>query len=157
LRKTVIRPACLADLDAIETLENRAFSGDRLSRRSLRRYIAAPSVLMLAAFSDGAFAGYALIGLRKGSTAASVYSIAVDPEMNGRGLGRALMIAAEQGAAARGRASLTLEVRADNAGAVGLYERLGYERFDVIGDYYEDGQSALRMRKWLGEGANRPR
>ena len=149
MRKTVIRPARLGDLDAIEALENRAFSGDRLSRRSLRRYIGAPSALMLCAFSDGAFAGYALIGLRKGSTAASVYSIAVDPDMNGRGLGRALMIAAEQGAAARGRTALTLEVRADNSGAVGLYERLGYERFDVIADYYEDGQSALRMRKGL--------
>lgn len=149
MSKTVIRPARLDDLDVIEALENRVFSGDRLSRRSLRRYIGAPSALMLAAFSDAVFAGYALIGLRKGATVASLYSIAVDPDMGGRGLGRALMIAAEQGAAARGRTALTLEVRADNDGAVGLYERLGYERFDAIEDYYEDGETALRMRKGL--------
>ena len=149
MSKTSIRTAEPADLDAVEALENRVFSGDRLSRRSLRRYIEAPSALMLSAFSDGAFAGYALIGMRKGSQIASLYSIAVDPGMAGRGLGRALMIAAEQAAAARGRACLSLEVRADNAGAVGLYERLGYERFGAIPDYYEDGETALRMRKGL--------
>lgn len=149
MSKTVIRPARLDDLDAIEALENRVFSGDRLSRRSLRRYIAASGALMLAALSDEAFSGYALIGLRKASAKASLYSIAVDPDMGGRGVGRALMLAAERGAAAHGRAALTLEVRSDNAGAIALYDKLGYERFDVIADYYEDGQSALRMRKAL--------
>lgn len=149
MNKTIIRPAALGELDAIEALENRVFAGDRLSRRSLRRYICAPTVLMLSALSDGVFAGYALISLRAGSTVASVYSIAVDPDMGGRGLGKALMLAAERGAAARGRATMSLEVRADNAGAVALYEKLGYARFDVIPDYYEDGESALRMRKAL--------
>jgi ribosomal-protein-alanine acetyltransferase len=148
--KTVIRPAVLGDLDAVEALENRVFSGDRLSRRSLRRYIDASGTLMLTAFSDGAFAGYALIGLRKGSSGASVYSIAVDPDMNGRGVGKALMLAAERGAAARGRTTLSLEVRADNVAAAALYERLGYAKFDAIPDYYEDGETALRLRKPIG-------
>jgi ribosomal protein S18 acetylase RimI-like enzyme len=145
--KVVVRPAVPDDLDALEALENRVFSGDRLSRRSLRRYIGAPSALMLCALADGVFAGYALIGLRKGGKSASVYSIAVDPGMGGRGLGKALMLAVERAAAARGRETLTLEVRADNAGAAALYEKLGYERFGVIPDYYEDGQTALRLRK----------
>lgn len=149
MSKTVIRSARPTDLDSIETLENSVFSGDRLSRRSLRRYIGAPTVLMLTAVSDEAFAGYALISVRKGARTASLYSIAVDPGMGGRGVGRALMLAAERGAAARGREALSLEVRSDNASAVGLYEKLGYQRFDVIPDYYEDGQSALRMRKAL--------
>lgn len=149
MSKTVIRASTLDDLDAVESLENRAFPGDRLSRRSLRRYIVAPNALMLSALSDGAFAGYALVGLRARSLVASLYSIAVDPDMSGRGLGKALMLAVERGAAARGRTSLTLEVRADNSGAVALYERLGYARFDVLADYYEDGQSALRMKKAL--------
>lgn len=150
MSKTVIRPAVLGDLDAVEALENRVFSGDRLSRRSLRRYIDAPGALMLTALSDGAFAGYALIGLRKGSSGASVYSIAVDPDMNGRGVGKALMLAAERGAAARGRTTLSLEVRADNVAAAALYERLGYAKFDAIPDYYEDGETALRLRKPIG-------
>lgn len=147
MSKVVVRPAVPDDLDALEALENRVFSGDRLSRRSLRRYIGAPSALMLCALADGVFAGYALIGLRKGGKSASVYSIAVDPGMGGRGLGKALMLAVERAAAARGRETLTLEVRADNAGAAALYEKLGYERFGVIPDYYEDGQTALRLRK----------
>lgn len=150
LSKVVVRPAVPEDLDALEALENRVFSGDRLSRRSLRRYLCAPSATMLCALADGAFAGYALIGLRKGGKTASVYSIAVEPEMGGRGIGKALMLAAERAAVARGREALTLEVRADNLGAAALYERLGYERFGVIPDYYEDGQTALRLRKRLG-------
>lgn len=148
--KISVRLARPSDLDAIEALENRAFRGDRLSRRSLRRYVGAPSVAMLSAFSDAAFAGYALIGLRRGSKVASLYSIAVDPAFTGRGLGKALMQAAEGVARGRERSALTLEVRSDNGAAIALYERLGYERFGVFEDYYEDGASALRMRKALG-------
>ena len=42
-----------------------------------------------------------------------------------------------------------LEVRADNARAITLYDERGYVKFATIPDYYEDGASALRYEKRL--------
>jgi ribosomal protein S18 acetylase RimI-like enzyme len=56
-----------------------------------------------------------------------VYYLAVAPARRGRGLGRALMAAAEDWLQARGCPKLQLMVRADNAGALGFYAALGLE------------------------------
>jgi len=52
----------------------------------------------------------------------------------GRGLARALMMEAERLAAERGRWLLTLDT-AEDEGASGFYEALGYERAGLIPDY----------------------
>ena len=52
----------------------------------------------------------------------------------GQGLARALMLEAERLAAARGRTLLTLDT-AEEDGAAGFYDRLGYQRAGVIPEY----------------------
>jgi ribosomal protein S18 acetylase RimI-like enzyme len=52
----------------------------------------------------------------------------------GYGLARALMLEAERLAAARGRTLLTLDT-AEEDGAAGFYDRLGYQRAGLIPDY----------------------
>jgi ribosomal protein S18 acetylase RimI-like enzyme len=52
----------------------------------------------------------------------------------GQGLARALMIEAERTAAERGRTLLTLDT-AEEDGAAGLYEKLGYQFVGTIPDY----------------------
>ena len=152
MTKISIRPARLSDLDAIFALEHAVFSTDRLSRRSLRAFIARAHHPLLVATSGKALAGYALIALRKRSTAARLYSIAVDPRNGRQGVGRALMAACERYAAAHGCDWLRLEVRTDNAPAIALYERLGFRRFGYYERYYADGARALRMEKRIGDG-----
>jgi [ribosomal protein S18]-alanine N-acetyltransferase len=144
-----IRAAEIGDLDAILALELAVFSSDRLSRRSLRAFIASPHRPLLVAISGGALAGYALVALRKGAAAARLYSIAVAPRAGRQGIGRALMAACARYASAHGRSALRLEVRADNSGAIALYERLGFHRFGRRDDYYADGATALRFEKQL--------
>ena len=144
-----IRKAHTGDLDAIERIENSVFDSDRLSRRSLRRYIGAPSVSMLVSAADGLVTGYSLIGFRKGSCKGRLYSIAIDSEHAGRGTGRALLEASETETRRRKCDAMTLEVRADNARAIALYERSGYLRTGVEEDYYEDGATAYRFEKSL--------
>jgi ribosomal protein S18 acetylase RimI-like enzyme len=151
-----IRQGRLADLDRLVAIENAAFEGDRLSRRSLRAHLTKSTVSLLVAEAEvGGFAqviGYALIAFRKDSNKARLYSIASDPQHrlgSGRGLGRLLLAACEAEAAARGAESLVLEVRADNARAIALYEERGYAKFGTITDYYEDGASAVRYEKRL--------
>jgi GNAT superfamily N-acetyltransferase len=56
----------------------------------------------------------------------NIHDVAVLPEHRGRGVGRALLAAAEQTAGAAGCCKLTLEVQDDNPPARRLYERLGF-------------------------------
>ena len=145
----VLRNATLADLDRLETLENRVFDLDRLSRRSLRNFIVNPKAALIVADRGDHLAGYALLTFRSGTALARLYSIAVSPEAGRSGVGRAMMHAAEKAAIERDCILLRLEVRADNHGAISLYHKLGYRQFGTYEHYYEDDQTALRLEKLL--------
>jgi ribosomal protein S18 acetylase RimI-like enzyme len=66
----------------------------------------------------------------------NVHDLAVVPAAQGRGVGRALLVAAEAQARARGFAKLTLEVREDNVRARGLYKERGFGDFELAGVTY---------------------
>jgi [ribosomal protein S18]-alanine N-acetyltransferase len=149
MSEIAIRAARSSDLDAILALERAVFATDRLSRRSLRAFIARPRRPLRVAVLDRAVAGYGLVALRKGSATARLYSIAVDPRVGRRGIGRALMAACERFALAHGCSALRLEVRRDNAPAIALYERLGFLPIGQYDYYYADGAPALRFAKPL--------
>jgi len=146
----VIRPADEADLDTIYALECASFLTDRLSRRSLRRFVKASHRPTLVARSSGRLIGYVLISLNARSQSARIYSLAVEAGHGRRGVGRELLHAAERYARAHGRKSLRLEVRYDNAPAIALYRKLGYRDFGDYPGYYADGATALRFEKALG-------
>ncbi|MFF8344815.1 GNAT family acetyltransferase [Cellulosimicrobium funkei] len=55
-----------------------------------------------------------------------LYYVAVDPRVQGRGAGRATVVAAEARLAAQGARAVRLMVRATNDAVRGFYERLGY-------------------------------
>lgn len=144
-----IRRGRNSDLAALLAIEDCCFTTDRLSRRSLRYFLAAPNAVFQVADLGGDIAGYALVALRKGSAIARLYSIAIHPDYRGRDLGRALLRAAEKQARAAGTDLMRLEVRARNRRAIALYEAQGYRRFGRIADYYEDGAAAFRYEKTL--------
>ena len=60
-----------------------------------------------------------------------IYVIAVDPDVVGRGLGRAMTVAGLQHLAAQGLEVGMLYVESDNTAAVGLYEALGFHVHQV--------------------------
>src|SRR3954454_10594977 len=106
-----IRSAEEGDIDALMELEHRVFSTDRLSRRSLRRFLNAPSAeLLVAEEPGGRLAGTAILLFRPRSAVARLYSIAVAPHMGGRGVASMLLRAAEDCAVPRRCGSLPLEV-----------------------------------------------
>jgi mycothiol synthase len=56
-----------------------------------------------------------------------IYVVAVDPDFQGLGLGRALVLAGLDSLATRGLTTAMLYVEADNAPAIALYHDLGFE------------------------------
>ncbi|AXS42642.1 GNAT family N-acetyltransferase/peptidase C39 family protein [Breoghania sp. L-A4] len=145
----IIRHATAEDLDALVALEQRCFESDRISRRSFRRFLKVESAVVLIAATESGVAGSAVMLFRSGTALARLYSLAVDPAAQGRGLGAALLEACETAAIEHDRLILRLEVRADNAAACGLYRSRGYRACGQVPDYYEDGMTALRFEKLL--------
>jgi len=100
---------------------------------------------VLVATVDGAIAGYISIRppteLPASSHVQHVTGLAVDPALQGRGVGEALLEAAAAEAARRGARRLTLRVLAPNAPARRLYERCGFVVEGVLrGEFHLDGE-----------------
>jgi ribosomal-protein-alanine acetyltransferase len=143
----ILREALETDLDALGGIEASVFASDRLSRRSMRRFLESESDCFLVAEHEGKAAGYAIFFMHRGTSLSRLYSIAVSPAFQGRGIAAALLTEGERIAASHERIYMRLEVRKDNVAAIRLYEKLGYRQFGLYEDYYEDHQDALRFQK----------
>jgi ribosomal protein S18 acetylase RimI-like enzyme len=144
-----VRKAGRADLDVLTDLEQRVFATDRLSRRSLRRFLSSPTAEVIVAEEGGRLAGTAIVLFRPRSLIARLYSLAVAPQMGGRGAGVMLLAAAEAAAFARDCRVIRLEVHVTNHAAIARYRKSGYREVGRIRRYYEDGGDALRFEKRL--------
>jgi ribosomal protein S18 acetylase RimI-like enzyme len=157
IAKVRIRTARSGDLDALIALEQRVFDTDQLSRRSLRHLLRSRTADVIVAQDKGQLAGTAIMLFRPGSAVARLYSLAVAPQMGGRGVAQRLIAAAERVGRRRGCTAMRLEVHEDNAAAISRYRQCGYAEFGRRKRYYEDGGDALRFEKPLGRPRNRKR
>ena len=148
-----IRSADVGDLDALVSLEEGSFPGDRLSRRQLRHLLTRGHAALLVAEdpTSGRVVGDVVLLFRRGTAIARLYSIAVHPSARGRGLGTRLLDAAEREAWTRERAWMRAEIRKDNEASIRLFESQGYRRFGEYADYYADHMDAWRVEKALDE------
>ncbi|MDP4535561.1 GNAT family N-acetyltransferase/peptidase C39 family protein [Alkalimonas collagenimarina] len=142
-----VRPAELADLSALLSLEQACFDSDRLSRRSFRHFILDQRSDIQLLVKQRTIAGYFLVLYRRGTSLARLYSLAVLPSERKQGYAQKLLNAAEAVARQRRCVFLRLEVRFDNRAAIQLYRTQGYQDFDVKHDFYEDHSDALCMQK----------
>lgn len=91
------------------------------------------------------YAGIALLG--GGEPESEVHTMAVEPDMQGAGVGRRLLAALLDEADAHG-GPVFLDVRTDNEPAIGLYRSVGFERIGVRPRYYQpSGADAYVMRR----------
>ena len=146
-----LRRGRISDLDALIVLERDFFTADhQISRRGFRHFVASPKSTLIVADVDSEVAGCVLVLYRRGSRLARLYTIAVGRDFQRRGLARQLLSAAERDAIRRRCKVMRLEVRADDAGAITLYETSGYRRFGRRRRYYDNRIDALRFDKPLG-------
>jgi ribosomal protein S18 acetylase RimI-like enzyme len=139
--------ATLEHLEQLLELEEQCFATDRLSRRSMRRFLANDQSVFLVALQGKVCVGYLLIIFHRGTRLARLYSIAVGSDWQGQGIARKLMDAGETEASHRGALHFRLEVNHTNTHAINLYRSLGFVEFGLLPDYYDDHSDALRMQK----------
>lgn len=147
--KTIaVRKAVPADAEAVSGIERRTSASpwslnslsDDISSRD-RAYVA---VAVQTSEDDVTIIGYADMWLIAGE--AQLNNIAVDAEYRGQGLGRKLLTHMAEKAADRGCRIMTLEVRAGNEAAIGLYKSAGFTQTGMRKAYYADnGEDALLM------------
>jgi ribosomal protein S18 acetylase RimI-like enzyme len=96
----------------------------------LHRAMEAPDSTILAAVDEGSLVATAMVG--HDGHRGWVYYLAVAPALQGRGLGRQMMAACEEWVKEQRIPKIQLMVRAENAAAMGFYEKLGYTNAEVV-------------------------
>lgn len=129
----------------VAALEKECFS-DPWSQRSVASELENPLALWLVWEEDGQVLGY--VGSQTVLDETDMMNVAVSAQARRRGIAQALVEALVIQLKQRGSRYLTLEVRASNAPAICLYEKLGFRQVGRRPNYYshpkEDG---LILRK----------
>lgn len=139
----------MADLDSLAALEDASFVCDGVPRRAMAGFLRSPASLVLLDEDAGQLRGHLVLRFNARHRIARIYSIAVAADSKGRGVGRALVAAAESAALARGRERVRLEISVDNIPSQALFRACGYAVFCEYDEYYEDGGAALRLEKTI--------
>ena len=141
-----LRAISIDDLPQVMDLERRLFQNEAWLEQTMASEITSAQTHYVGAF-DGSLLGYAGLKVSGPSYASDIQTIGVEPESQGRGIGRTLMNELLAVAKRQGSEEVFLEVKAGNQSAIALYLSLGFEQIDVRKRYYQpSGEDALVMR-----------
>lgn len=119
----------------------------RYTASRIDRLIRDPDTLALVADDGQALQGFAVMSF--GEERAHLVLLCVQPGQRRHGIGRQLLGWLLRSAGVAGIASVHLELRADNAGALDFYRALGFEQSLLVPGYYEGRIAARRMMLML--------
>ena len=146
----MIRKMTEADVAAVAELEKQCFSMP-WSENSIRSELDNELSLWLVAEDQGVVCGY--VGSQTVLDESDVMNVAVSESARGKGIGEALMRQLMVELSAIHSEKLTLEVRASNLPARGLYAKLGFSEVGVRKNYYRNPrEDALILSISLKEG-----
>ena len=129
----------------IAALEQVCFS-DPWPEAGIQSELDNPLSLWLVALVGEEVVGY--VGSQTVLGEADMMNVAVSPEHRRKGIAKELLISLQNALCAKKAYSLTLEVRASNAPAIALYERMGYIQVGRRPNYYhKPREDALILRK----------
>lgn len=134
-----------AHIAAIAELEKLCFS-DPWSENSISGELTSRLSHWLVALEGEQVLGY--IGSQSVLGQSDMMNVAVHPDHRRKGIAEALILALCQDLQAQGNQCILLEVRASNAPAIALYEKLGFAQVGRRPNYYRHPkEDALIMRK----------
>jgi ribosomal protein S18 acetylase RimI-like enzyme len=147
-----IRPPVPTDLEAlldffgrVPESERTFFKEEILDRATVERWVRSERGRRGIAVEDGRVLGYvAVVPLPGWSDHVGDLRLVVDPEWRGQGVGRALARWALLQALECGLSKLSVEVVADQEGAVGMFGALGFEAEGFLRDHVRDRDGVLR-------------
>ena len=104
---------------------------------------------MVATDEQDQIVGYAAVLVVAPGVEADVLTVAVLPDFTRRGIASQFMGELEIWSRGKGAPAMMLEVGVNNASAIALYEKLGYQNISTRKGYYGPGLDAFVMRKEL--------
>jgi [ribosomal protein S18]-alanine N-acetyltransferase len=138
----------VGDADRCADLGSQLFPGDDpWSAVAFVRELESTHNHYVAARANGTLVGYAGISRlgRKPPYEYEIHTIGVDPDFQGQGIGRGLL---DRLLAIASGGVVFLEVRTDNAAAIGLYQSAGFANVGLRKRYYRvSGADAYTMRR----------
>lgn len=147
MRELTIRKGSAEDIDAIAVLEQECFASP-WSRESLYHDLAENQLsTYFVAELQGQIVGY--VGIWAIMDEGHINNVAVSPSYRRQHIGSALIEAMLRSTERASIKSHTLEVRAGNRAAKGLYENYGFKEAGVRKGYYEDnGEDGIIMWRY---------
>ena len=140
------REANAFDLPVFVSLDKELFPYSPWSASQYKEEFSSPTRHFVVALDEQkgiiAYAGV----FAPGEAEADILTVGVVPSHRGKGIAKALMVLITDWANTQGSTSMMLEVKTDNADAIGLYESLGYSKLNVRKDYFGAGLDAQVMR-----------
>lgn len=139
-----IIPATFRDLNSLRHLEKVCFPQDAWPFLDLVAVLTYSDVIRLKAAKDGEMVGFIAGAPRPSQGFSWIATIAVLPEYQRQGIGRALLHRCEEQLSTP---RVRLSVRMTNKNAIELYRGEGYQTIDIWRKYYKDGSDAVVMEK----------
>ena len=143
---TTYRVANAFDLPIFVSLDKELFPYSPWTAGQYKEEFSSPTRHFVVALDEQhSIIGYAGV-FAPGATEADILTVGVVPDHRGKGIAKALMALISDWALSQGSTAMMLEVKVDNAEAIGLYESLGYSKLNVRKDYFGAGLDAQVMR-----------
>ncbi len=144
-----LRPMTATDIDFVSEIERDVYRIDPWSREQIAsEYAGVPDTrFYLIAEVGGRIVGYGGLFSPSQYVEADIQTVTVIDELQGKGIGRALLGRLIEEASRRSAPAILLEVRVGNESAIHLYESFGFVEIARRLNYYGQGLHALVMRK----------
>ena len=144
-----LRPYRPSDLPTLYEIDQACFPvGVSYSREELEQFIAHRHSRTWVAEEGDAVVGFLVAG-REPQHVGHIITVDVPERWRRRGVGKALMDAAEDWGKRQGLKLIYLETAADNLAAQAFYRARNYEKVERLDGYYANGTDAWVMVKWL--------
>ena len=147
---SLIRRANTDDVEEIYLLETICFKERRFQRDHILWILHNPQAITFIDKQEKT-RGAVMLLIERG--VCRILSLAVHPAVRLQGVGKALMMAAENWAKKNRVTAMRLEVGTKNSGALEFYKKLGYESTGLLPHYYSWGEDAYSMKKDMERGA----